>query len=75
LARFILHPDVHIASNAENWWQLSLSGGNTLHITVLVGRGRIDPASYAPGFGLVLPTQCLTVELVQGQSEVEWAWG
>jgi uncharacterized heparinase superfamily protein len=75
LARYILHPEVQITTNTENSWQVSLSGGQNLLATVLVGRGRIEPASYASEFGLVIPTHSLTVELVRGQAEVEWAWG
>lgn len=74
LARYILHPDVQIAMDAGNSWRLALPGGHNLLVSVMVGRGRIEPASYAPEFGCVLPTHCLTVELVQGQADVEWVW-
>ena len=74
LARYILHPNVHIAATGVNTWQLTLSDGQSLRVTVETGYSRIESASYAPEFGCVLPTQCLTVELTQGHAVVELVW-
>jgi hypothetical protein len=53
---------------------LTLPVGESLRVTVEVGHSRIESSSYAPEFGCVLPTQCLTVELTQGHAVVEWVW-
>ena len=74
LARYILHPNVHITAVGVNTWQLTLSAGHNLRVTVATGHSRIESADYAPEFGCVLPTQCLTVELTQGQAVVELVW-
>lgn len=74
LARYILHPAVTVVPAGSNTWQLTLAGGQNLRVMVSAGLGRIEPASYAPEFGIVLPTQCLAVELTQGQARVEWLW-
>ena len=74
LARYILHPNVHIAATGVNTWQLTLLDGQSLQVTVETGDSRIESASYAPEFGCVLPTQCLTVELTQGHAVVELVW-
>lgn len=74
LARYILHPDVTVTPVGSNSWQLTLAGGQNLRVVVSAGLGRIEPASFAPEFGIILPTQCLAVELAQGQSRVEWLW-
>lgn len=74
LARYILHPDVLVSAAGNNCWQLTLAGGQNLRVLVLAGIGHIEPASYAPEFGIILPTQCLVVELTQGQARVEWLW-
>jgi uncharacterized heparinase superfamily protein len=74
LARYILHPDVQVSAAGSNSWQLTLVGGQNLRVLVLAGNGHVEPASYAPEFGTVLPTQCLVVELTQGQARVEWLW-
>lgn len=74
LARYILHPGVLIAADGENTWQLTLPKGQCLRVVVPAGLSRLEPASYAPEFGTVLPTQCLAVELTQEQAQVEWLW-
>jgi uncharacterized heparinase superfamily protein len=74
LARYILHPNVHISSAGVNTWLLTLSAGQNLRVTVETGHSRVESANYAPEFGCVLPTQCLTVDLIQGHAMVEWAW-
>lgn len=74
LARYILHPSVMVVSVGSNTWQLTLAGAQNLRVVVTAGLGRIEPASYAPEFGIVLPTQCFAVELNQGQARVEWLW-
>jgi uncharacterized heparinase superfamily protein len=74
LACFILHPDVTVAFVENNTWQLTLASGQNVYVVVLAGLGRIEPASYAPEFGIVFSTQCLVVELNQGQSCVKWLW-
>lgn len=74
VARYILHPGVKVTAADNNSWQLTLAGAQNLRVMVLEGQGRIEPASYAPEFGIVLPTQCLAVELTQGQARVKWIW-
>jgi uncharacterized heparinase superfamily protein len=74
LARYMLHPNVHITATGVNTWQLTLPVGQNLRVTVETGHSHIESASYAPEFGCVLPTQCLTVALIQGNAVVEWVW-
>ena len=74
VARYILHPDVKVTAVANNSWQLTLAGGQNLCVMALEGQGCIESASYAPEFGIVLPTQCLAVYLTQGQARVKWIW-
>jgi uncharacterized heparinase superfamily protein len=74
LARYVLHPGVQITTAGVNTWELTLPGGQSLRAVALAGCPRIELASYAPEFGTVRPTQCLAVELIQGQALVEWHW-
>ncbi len=74
LARYILHPDVLITAVGTNAWQLTLPSGQVLRATVVTGQSHIEPTSYAPEFGKVLPTHCLMVALSQGRAVVEWLW-
>ena len=73
-ARYILHPSVTVVPVGSNTWQLTMAGAQNLRVVVSAGLGHIEPASYAPEFGIVLSTQCLAVELIQGQARVEWLW-
>ena len=74
VARYILHPDVLITADGTNAWHLTLPDGQGLRVAVVTGQSHIEPTSYAPEFGKVLPTQCLMVKLAQGQATVEWLW-
>ena len=74
LARYVLHPFVQITADGANTWQLTLTNGQRLRVKVHTGSSRMEPASYAPEFGIVLSTQCLAVELVNGHAFVELIW-
>ena len=74
VARYILHPSVVIIVAGTNSWQLNLPSGQRIFVRVLVGRPRLDLSHFAPGFGVVLATQCLAVNLDDGQAKVEWTW-
>lgn len=74
VARYILHPEVKVTAVDNRSWQLSLVGGQNLCVIVLEGQGYLEPASYAPEFGIALPTQCLAVDLIQGQARLKWIW-
>lgn len=74
VARYILHPDVQIDAISSNSWQLTLADGKKLSVLVLFGESQLDTATYAPEFGVVLPTKSLTVKLNQGRSCVQWIW-
>lgn len=74
VARYILHPAVQIAEAGENEWLLVLPRGENVHIKVLTGRAKLEPANYAPEFGRVLPTHCLAVSLATGLARTQLIW-
>lgn len=74
MARYIFHPAVQITHAVGMTWHSTLAGGQPLQITVLRGQGCLAPASYAPEFGVQLPTQALVVELTAGVAEVSISW-
>jgi uncharacterized heparinase superfamily protein len=75
LARYVLHPSVTVATSADGKeWRLTLPEGQALNVAILKGTARIEAASYAPEFGVVVPTKCLIVELVHGEAQAEWLW-
>jgi uncharacterized heparinase superfamily protein len=73
-ARYNLHTEVIVIHTGGNAWQLVLPNKQSLRVDVMKGIGRMEPVSYAPKFGVRLLTQCLVVELIQGQARVEWLW-
>lgn len=74
VARYILHPAVQVATAGENEWLLVLPGGESVRVKVLSGRSTLQPGSYAPEFGKVLPTHCLAVSLTEGQAQTQLIW-
>ena len=74
VARYIFHPAVQITHAESMTWHLTLAGGQPVQITVLRGQGCVAPTSYAPEFGMQLPTRVLEVELVEGVAEVVISW-
>ena len=73
-ARYIFHPSLRVTNISNSIWQLDLVGGQSLRLIVLIGLGSIENAKYSPEFGLVLSTQCLAIELVDGQAQLELLW-
>lgn len=74
VARYILHPDITVTSVDAKIWQLTLSGGQRVRMVVQIGRGRLEPASYASEFGNRKQTQSLVVELAAGMADVTFFW-
>ncbi len=75
VARYITHPDVRLTfDTVKNSGQLVLPDGRSISATVLAGRGFIEPAAYAPEFGMIRPTQCLVLKLENGEGEIRWSW-
>jgi uncharacterized heparinase superfamily protein len=74
VARYILHPAVRVERAGDRAWTATLPSGALLGLTVATGRGELEPAQYAPEFGKVLETHCLSVQLVGGQGVVHIEW-
>ena len=74
VARYFFHPAVQVTNAEGGLWHLTLAGGQSFQVLVLHGQGSLEPASYAPEFGIQLPTQALVVELIEGSAEVEVSW-
>jgi len=74
VARFILHPAVQIVVHSGSTLSLQRSGLPSILVRVVQGQLRLDAASYCPEFGLVMPTQCLSVSLINGQAMTQFQW-
>jgi uncharacterized heparinase superfamily protein len=74
VSRFIIHPDVNIAKVSSAQYQLRLPRGQVVHVQILAGHGDIQSAQYAPEFGKVVMTKCLSVNLKDGAAHVRFDW-
>lgn len=75
VARYILHPNVNIYEGGAGLWTLILPDNRHLTVTVLVGRSYVDNANYAMGFGKIVGTKVLCVDLLKGEASLVWCWG
>lgn len=75
VARFHLHPDVHVKkAGATSWW-LGLPSCDSVLVCVKRGLGRWEESYYAPEFGKRIPRKCLAVDLTDQRSQVRFEWG
>jgi len=74
IARFILHPDIAASEVAQGFWELRLPQGDLIIFAIEKGATQLEHAFYAPEFGKVLPTRCLSVQLEHGISSVHMRW-
>ena len=74
IARFILHPDIAVSEVAQGVWELRLPQGDLITFVIEKGTSQLERAFYAPEFGKVLLTQCLSVHLEHGISSVHMRW-
>jgi len=74
-ARFYIHPDANVAVLGQKKFQITLSGGQVLFVTVEnTTDTRLDDSIWYPEFGSSIPNKCL-VARIQGQSLItiiEW---
>jgi uncharacterized heparinase superfamily protein len=74
VARFIVHPDVGVEQVSPDVFHLKLANGRLILVKVGNGLGRLENAVFAPEFGKVLPTQCIAVDLQDGNAQVRLSW-
>ncbi len=74
VARYILHPDVGVELVTPTSFHLKLPNGRLILVEVNYGLGRLESSSFAPEFGKVLQTQCIAVDLQNGNAQVRFSW-
>lgn len=74
LARYIIAPGLSLDNTNPDTWQLTAGALPLARIEVHCGVARLEAAHYASGFGMVEPTQCLTVALADGRAATRWTW-
>lgn len=74
IARFLLHPGVKAIARAPGKWELSVIPEVTMDFEALEGDASLIEALYAPEFGVVRATNCIAVQLREGQSRIKITW-
>jgi uncharacterized heparinase superfamily protein len=74
VARYILHPDVAVERCGEHGFELVLVGGQRCVFKIAGGRGRLEPARYAPAFGTVKETTGIVIDLHDNAATVSIHW-
>jgi uncharacterized heparinase superfamily protein len=74
VARYILHPDVAVERCGEHGFALVLVGGQRCVFKIAGGRGRLEPARYAPAFGTVKETTGIVIDLHDNAATISIHW-
>jgi len=76
VARFHFHPEVVAVAldSTGDQGHLHLAGGQRVRWCLAVGQARLVADSWQPEFGRSLPSQCLEVEVRDGECRVELFW-
>lgn len=72
-ARFHWHPSWTLTGTARDGVAIA-QDGSRVRWRVEEGVPRIEPSSYHPRFGVMEPTHCLVVRLIQGRSRTRFLW-
>lgn len=74
VARYILSPGLELRQSSDGRWEVLEKGVVLVVIDVCWGRPARAAATHAPRFGILLPVECLEVELVDGRASTRWLW-
>lgn len=74
VARYHLAPGLTLQPEAPDMWFVKFEGATIVSVRVVGGQSFDEPSSFAPEFGKVLPTRCLTVRLRDGRALTQWTW-
>ncbi len=75
VARYHLAPTLSLQCLRPGLWHVMDGVEPRAQVEVLEGRGSMQPSTFAPEFGLVLPTHCLAIECDRGRALTRWTWG
>lgn len=67
-ARYHFHPDVQIVDLGAGGYRANLPDGRALRLNVTAGDACLECAQYAPSFGIVQLSQCLSIDASDGDA-------
>lgn len=74
LAYFHLAPGLTLKFETQNVWQVMAGSELRAQVDVRHGQGSAQASTYAPEFGVVLPTQSLVVACEGARALTRWKW-
>jgi hypothetical protein len=74
VARYHLAPGLTLQPVSPNLWRVMVNSELLAQIHVQQGQGSAQASSFAPAFGVVLPTHCLMLECDGGHALTRWIW-
>lgn len=75
LAKFFVHPSARVfLDEYQRSGEIVLRNGEVVTFRVLRGVPVVELSTWHPGFGVTLPSRCIVIRLVDGESQVRWAW-
>ncbi len=73
-ARYHFAPGLELSAGSPNAWTIYAGAAMLGRVEVRHGRAHTEPSTHAPQFGMVLPVQCLAVDLLEGRAVTHWSW-
>ena len=74
-ARFHFHPGLQIQGHHHHKEDTALlPNGTKVSWHVGYGKARLEPSTWHPRFGVVIPNTCLVVKLIDGTSKIRFSW-
>ena len=74
VARYHLAPGLTLQVESPNVWRVMAGSELLARVHVQQGQGSAEASTFAPEFGVVLPTQCLMVACEGGRALTRWTW-
>jgi uncharacterized heparinase superfamily protein len=74
VARYILASGLRLRPQSSSRWQVLLGATVLAGVEVAEGVASAVAASYAPRFGVLVPVDCLAIDLVEGRASTCWTW-
>jgi hypothetical protein len=74
VARYIMAPGLRLQRIRSHAWRVLEDEAEIASVEIVHGHASRIDAHHAPQFGVLLATDCLMVELVEGRATTRWSW-
>ena len=74
IANFILHPDIKVIKNDTKEKYILKTKSDNVYLWVKHGESKLVDKFYAPEFGILRKTKCISISLQKSKSEIILTW-